>query len=330
MQKGLVSIITPCYNTGNIVHRLLESILYQDYQYVEMYAIDDGSTDNTAEVILSYTAQFVNRGYELKYIKQENGGQSSALNNGLKLVKGEFLIWPDSDDYFKRSDALSTFVSELQKRDSNYGVIRCLPTYIDEDTLEEKYKLPINEYFQNESQFENCLYDTNFFWGAGNYMIKMEAFDKVNPKREIYVDKNAGQNWQILLPILYSYNCATIEESLFSILERSSSHCRISKSYIQKVLMYDSFQNSILKTLDNMHLMPIIEKDKYKKNIKIKYHRHQLELAIWNKDWNAAKKIKQELSKEDYIVNTQWVLRILLRSSYLLRGISKIQRWLKK
>ena len=54
MQKGLVSILTPCYNTGSIVHRLLDSILAQDYPSIEMFAINDGSTDNTEVVIKSY------------------------------------------------------------------------------------------------------------------------------------------------------------------------------------------------------------------------------------------------------------------------------------
>lgn len=47
MQEGLVSVITPCYNTGEIIHRLLDSILKQDYPSVEMLVVDDGSTDNS-------------------------------------------------------------------------------------------------------------------------------------------------------------------------------------------------------------------------------------------------------------------------------------------
>ena len=87
MQKGLVSIITPCYNTGDILHRLLDSILSQDYPHVEMYAINDGSNDNTEDVIKGHIPKFQEKGYELHYVYQENSGQSAALNNGLKLIK---------------------------------------------------------------------------------------------------------------------------------------------------------------------------------------------------------------------------------------------------
>ena len=48
----LVSIITPCYNSGGFLHRLLDSILIQNYPFIEMYAVDDGSIDNTKEVIM--------------------------------------------------------------------------------------------------------------------------------------------------------------------------------------------------------------------------------------------------------------------------------------
>lgn len=51
MNSKLVSVITPCYNSGKFIHRLLETILEQDYPCLEMYVIDDGSVDNTKEVV---------------------------------------------------------------------------------------------------------------------------------------------------------------------------------------------------------------------------------------------------------------------------------------
>ena len=71
--KGLVSIVTPCYNTGAILHRLFDSILSQDYPSIEMYAINDGSSDNTEDVIKSYIPKFETKGYKLECINQPNG-----------------------------------------------------------------------------------------------------------------------------------------------------------------------------------------------------------------------------------------------------------------
>ena len=59
---GLVSIITPCYNTGNYVHRLLNSVLNQTYTQIEIIVLDDGSTDNTHEVCQGFADKFRDKG----------------------------------------------------------------------------------------------------------------------------------------------------------------------------------------------------------------------------------------------------------------------------
>lgn len=267
MKQGLVSIITPCYNTGGIVHRLLDSILEQDYPYVEMYAVDDGSTDNTFEVLNSYKPRFERRGYSLVCVKQENQGQSSAVNNALKHVSGEFLTWPDSDDYYKRTDALSSFVKALKTRSDKYAMVRCPPTYVSEDGIHIR---TANNVDMSTCQFDNCLYNKNFMWT--NYMVRMSAFDKCNPQRDIYVEKNAGQNWQMLLPVLYKYKCHTLPDSYFCVLERAASHSRGQyKGYEQQILRITSYCNTIHHTLERMSMMPLEEKCRLQRAIRIQY-----------------------------------------------------------
>ena len=78
-KKGLVSVLTPCYNTGRYVHRLLDSVLTQTYPFIEMVIIDDGSTDDSSAVIQSYIPKFKAKGYELRYYYQKNSGQSVAI-----------------------------------------------------------------------------------------------------------------------------------------------------------------------------------------------------------------------------------------------------------
>ena len=97
--KDLVSIIIPCYNCEKYLNRLLDSILIQDYKFIEILIVNDGSIDNIERIILSYMIKFSERNINLIYINQSNSGQSSALNNALKFISGEFLIWPDSDDW---------------------------------------------------------------------------------------------------------------------------------------------------------------------------------------------------------------------------------------
>lgn len=318
MQKGLVSIITPCYNTGDILHRLLDSILSQDYPHVEMYAINDGSNDNTEDVIKGYIPKFQEKGYELHYVYQENSGQSAALNNGLKLIKGEYLIWPDSDDYYRSPHALSIFVEELKKHDISYGAVRCIPTYINEKTFDEGIIDPIPLAYFNEHQFENCLYSSNFFWGAGNYMVRMSSFDMVNPSREIYVEKNAGQNWQMLLPLLYSYKCITIKESVFNVLERDASHSRGQyKTYEQQLVKNYTYQNTVLNTLDKILSMPCDVRESYKSNIRLKYKINHLDLAIYYGRIMDIKRLKKELKVEGYNITRRKELSIIARKYFV-------------
>ena len=98
MNQPLVSIITPCYNGEPYLKRYFEAILKQTYQHMELIFVDDGSTDRTSEIAENYREKLEDRGIRYIHLKQENRGQASALNQGLKYFTGEYLTWPDSDD----------------------------------------------------------------------------------------------------------------------------------------------------------------------------------------------------------------------------------------
>lgn len=251
MVQGLLSVITPCYNTGNIVHRLLDSILLQDYPDIEMFIVDDGSTDNTKNVIDRYISKFKEKGYTLTYIYQENSGQSVAINNALKYCKGEFLTWPDSDDYLATNDIYSKLITELSK-DSKSSIARCLPTFVSEIDLSVINR---HEWCQNKKDiFEDCLFDRNGFWFQPIcYISKMTVFDEMYPTRSIYTEKNAGQNWQMMLPLFYRHDCLTIQVYGAYILERYASHSRGQyHSYEQKNEKFESYRRTIVATLQGM------------------------------------------------------------------------------
>lgn len=280
MEKGLISIITPCYNTGKYIHRLLDSILNQDYQSVEMFAIDDGSTDNTSEIIKSYIPKFETRGYSLRYIYQPNSGQSAAINKALKLVSGEFLMWPDSDDWFNNTKALSIFISEFQRLDSTYGIIRCLPTFVNENHLEEGEVLPWDDSYALENQFERCLLSDRFFYPPGNYMIRMASLLEVNPEREIYTNKKAGQNWQMMLPILYSFKCQTLNQSLHSVLIRPESHSRGQSNTFRTIISrIDIYEETILETLKRIHFKDEQQRTQYLTQVAVCYAKSKMRIA---------------------------------------------------
>src|SRR5438045_4325502 len=91
MQKGLVSVVIPNYNYARYVGDAVDSVLGQTYADLEVIVVDDGSTDASRDVLLSY-------GDSVKTISQQNQGVSAARNNGVAASRGEFVAFLDADD----------------------------------------------------------------------------------------------------------------------------------------------------------------------------------------------------------------------------------------
>lgn len=89
-----VSVIIPAYNQGHYLVQAIESVLSQRYRDLEVIVVDDGSTDDTAEVANSFSDP------RISYFYQENRGLSAARNTGIRLASGRFITYLDSDDLF--------------------------------------------------------------------------------------------------------------------------------------------------------------------------------------------------------------------------------------
>ena len=104
----LVSIVTPNYNYANFISETIESVLNQDYSKIEYIIVDDGSTDNSVEVIQTYV---IRNPEKIKLIQQVNMGQTPAINAGLREVKGDIVGWINSDDLYYDNNAISAIVN---------------------------------------------------------------------------------------------------------------------------------------------------------------------------------------------------------------------------
>jgi len=91
--KPMVSIIIPVYNGSNYMREAIDSALAQTYENCEVIVVNDGSTDDTEEIALSY-------GDKIRYFKKENGGVASALNLAIQEMKGEYFSWLSHDDIY--------------------------------------------------------------------------------------------------------------------------------------------------------------------------------------------------------------------------------------
>ena len=95
--KPLLTVVIPVYNVEKYLKRCVESVIAQDWKKYEILLVDDGSTDNSPQICDNYvkTYDFIS------VIHKENGGLSEARNTGLSQAKGEYVYFPDSDDWIE-------------------------------------------------------------------------------------------------------------------------------------------------------------------------------------------------------------------------------------
>lgn len=122
----LVSVIIPTYNYGHFIPFALESLLLQTYprECMEIIVVDDGSTDDTCEVVKKYDEK-------IRYIYQENKGVAGAINTGIANAKGEIITFLDSDDIWHSSRIEKVAGEFINKSDA--GIVYHLIELIDSD-----------------------------------------------------------------------------------------------------------------------------------------------------------------------------------------------------
>lgn len=275
--EGLISVITPCYNGETHIFRLLDSVLSQDYPKIEMFVVDDGSKDRTREIVEQYSEKFQAKDYILHYIYQDNAGQAAAINRALPLVKGEYLIWPDADDYYSSPSAFSTFVKAFESLDDSYAIVRCGECWVDEKSLQviRNYKFNINQ----EHIFEEYFTGKESIAVAGPHMVRMEAFDKVIPQRHIY-DECQPQNFQMTLPLTYSFKIFTLDKVLYARLIRSNSHSRSIASFEKSEDDLNGYYEIVCHTINRMLYLSNAERKRYKGLAKIRNIQDKLHNAL--------------------------------------------------
>jgi glycosyltransferase involved in cell wall biosynthesis len=180
-----VSVIIPTHNRAQSIGRSIDSVLNQSYRDFEIIVVDDGSTDNTRDVLSAF-------GNHIKYIRQDNKGPSSARNVGINASKGEFIAFLDSDDYYMKPN-LEIKISFLESN-PEIGWVYSDWSYVDdEDNDIEKgsLKFKYSEKKLYGNIFEELLKSRNFISPCTVVVRKsiledIGHFDPLIPSQEEY------------------------------------------------------------------------------------------------------------------------------------------------
>lgn len=167
-----ISVIVPVYNAANFLPRCLDSILAQNFQDIEIICINDGSTDNSEQIINEYIA----KDKRIRLISQPNKGAAAARNSGIKAAEGNYIAFIDADDFF------STGLFELfaEKNVKNNVDIFMFNGIIDDGNKQVTQYFYSNTLFKpnvSESDTVDYSHFSNFFYGNQSICNKIYRTD---------------------------------------------------------------------------------------------------------------------------------------------------------
>ena len=218
-----VSVIIPTYNNGRYVADAVESALAQTYPLLEVIVVDDGSSDDTEEVLRPYRGR-------IRYVFQENGGPSAARNTGIHEARGDVIAFLDADDRWL-PEKITKQLDKLEQ-DSAVGLVGCGLSLIDEkgDVLQTI----LRRNYASRSAFLEDLAVQNIVGGGSVPLVRKECFQRVG-----LFDKGiiGSEDWDMWLRIAWHYKVVFVEEPLVQYMVRGNSLS--SSAYTEKMLVND-------------------------------------------------------------------------------------------
>jgi len=199
--KPTVSIIIPTYNRRQSIGRSIESVLNQTYRDFELIIVDDGSTDNTKELVADFNDE------RIRYVRhEENKGEAAARNTGIKAARCDYIAYQDSDDEWL-PEKLARQIELLENASPEVGVIY---TGFWKAENHKRTYVPFSWVSQKNGDIHKELLKGNFI-GSPVVLIKKECFNKVglfDEKLRNLVD------WEMWLRVSKYYHFKCIDEPL--------------------------------------------------------------------------------------------------------------------
>lgn len=316
----MITVIIPIYNVSKYLKNCLESVINQTYKNLEIICINDGSTDNSLQILKEYKE----RDERIIIIDKKNAGVSAARNDGIEKASGEYLFCVDGDDYIdedffekfynnaKKNDSdlvvLSSFWNLDKRINKNHGFHSALPTcsmFIKRKILQENKTLryPLNVQPGEDGIFSHKLLmfvkNISFEDNTNYHYVKRVGQDSQRAIKEPKILSVAIKKWLEILEEFYNeYNfwknkslsfAKYIEQEVF-LAFRTKNFNKEDERKIFEIIK--NTLNKVIKNIDkedykyfSKEFIDLIESASIKEYYsKVKYRYNYLRFSIFSKD----------------------------------------------
>jgi glycosyltransferase involved in cell wall biosynthesis len=205
IEKPLVSIVMPAYNSACFIREALDSCLQQTYSHIEILVIDDGSTDNTAAIVESY-------GRAVRLIQQPNKGPAIARNKGIEHARGRFIKFCDADDILYPNHIEVVLNTFARHPDAGLVYTRYLPVLKDGHTPQQDVTHP--PLLSGDIYCELLLSNSNLIRTSG-VTVRQQCLFHVGlfPDDESF---RHAEDWDLFLRVAAEYDCIAVPDVLLN------------------------------------------------------------------------------------------------------------------
>lgn len=242
MSTPLISVVIPCYNYANYIKEAIQSVINQSYKNIELIVINDGSSDNSHEIIQALAQE-----YKFLYVNQKNSGVTQTSQNGLDLARGEFIKFLDADDKIY-PNFLANALNAL--KDPNTAFV-----YANADLMDENSNIRANKPCKNcvsGKIFDNLVQDC--FINTTTSLIRTSALKNVGG-----FDTSINvQDYQIWLKMAQKYEVAYINQAFGAIrihANNMSKRVEFNIAAIHKTYLLFKDNLVVQKKINQMYLL---------------------------------------------------------------------------
>ena len=246
-----ISVIIPVYNAEKFLRHCLDSIIYQTHENLEIICIDDGSTDNSPQIL----QQYASKDFRIIIEKQQNQGASVARNRGIELAKGEYLHFVDADDWLNLS-LYTDFASVVRGGILDIFVFNA--GFYDEcDTVDimPKYSFSVEVWdnwqdVNSELTFEDC---NNPFCSGLAVWNKIYRTDFLRNKKLKFLKYNPFEDFLFCLQaFLYAESIKITPASYYTYNQTNSGS--LTKNYTENIFQIFNVINDLEVTIEELHM----------------------------------------------------------------------------